>query len=93
MAEADQAPHAAGAEEIAAQVNPAVQLPAQQAGEIQPAAGAQPVLQANEIRYYLFLFWFERYAFGALQVLSLLADICADNACEVLSARRGFLLF
>jgi len=48
MAEADQAPHAAGAEEIAAQVNPPVQAPAQQAGEIQPAAGAQPVLQANE---------------------------------------------
>ena len=41
MAEADQAPHAAGAEEIAAQVNPPVQVPAQQAGEIQPAAGAQ----------------------------------------------------
>ena len=52
MAEADQAPHAAGAEEIAAQVSPPVQAPAQQAGEIQPAAGAQPVLQADEVRYY-----------------------------------------
>ena len=54
MDEADQAPHAAGAEEIAARVNPPVQAPAQQAGEIQPAAGAQPVLQANEVRYYYF---------------------------------------
>ncbi|KAL9951622.1 hypothetical protein ACROYT_G044322 [Oculina patagonica] len=48
MAEADQVPNAVGAEEIAAQVNPPVQAPAQQLGEIQPAAGAQPVLQANE---------------------------------------------
>ena len=90
MAEVDQAPHAAGAEEIAAQVNPPVPAPAQQPGEIQPAAGAQPVLQANEVRYY-FLFWFERYAFGALQVLSLLADICADNACEV--CLRGVVFY
>ena len=52
MAEAVQAPHAAGAEEIAAQVNPPVQAPAQQASEIQPAAGAQLVLQADEVRYY-----------------------------------------
>jgi len=50
MAESDQAPHAAEAEEIAAQVNPPVQAPARQASEIQPAA--QPVLQANEVRYY-----------------------------------------
>jgi len=49
---ADQAPHAARAEEIAAQVNLPVQAPAQQPGEIQPAAGAQQVLQANEVRYY-----------------------------------------
>ena len=82
----------AGAEEIAAQVNPPVQAPAQQAGEIQPAAGAQPVLQANEVRYY-FCSGLNVTLVGLFASLVLLADICADNACEVCLHGVVFLLF
>ena len=55
MAEAGQAPPPARVEEIAAQVNPPLQAAAQQPAEIQPAAGAQPLLQANEVRYHFVL--------------------------------------
>ena len=69
MAEADQAPPPARAEEIAAQVNLPLQAAAQQPAKIQPAAGAQPV--ASEWGTTCEIRW--RGGFGLV--------ICGREAC------------